>query len=346
MKHLKILINGFGRIGRCIFRQAIAHKSLEVVAINDINPDVAGLVYQLKYDSIWGRLNHRVVLADQGFELDGRFIAVKANPDLTKVLAQIEDIDLVIDATGAAYDLGKVDAILQRSGHHLYTHWVPACAEVKTVIFGVNSQMFDPRKDRRLSSSICDAVSLGPLLKLLDDEFGLGNGFLTTLHPWLAYQRLLDSNAPDWSHPVDKLSNHSLGRAAVNNLITKSTTAIFATDVVLPGVLQKVDSFSYRVPTNVVSSATLNIGLNKAASSLAVTELVNAACAAQSWQVFNQFSEALVSSDFVGDEHSLSIDQRWTLVNNDNMLRIVYFYDNEWGYSSRVVDAMKLIAAC
>lgn len=345
MKRLRILINGFGRIGRCVFRQALASDACEVVAINDLNPDVAGLVYQLKYDSTWGRLAADVVSTEQGFSVDGKDVAVSSNPDLAQVLAGLEDIDLVLDATGAKYDLATVNAALGRARHHLYTHWVSADMPTRTVMFGVNDQDFDPRQDRRISTSICDAISLGPILKLLGDEFGLGRGFLTTLHPWLAYQRLLDSNAPGWSHPTDNSSNHSLGRAAVNNLIPKSTTAMFATDIVLPGSLDKIDSFSYRVPTNVVTSATLNIKLNTAASAQDVTNAFSAAQARQSHRVFHMFNEPLVSTDFAGDEHSVCIDQRWTVVNQDGMLRLVYFYDNEWGYSARVVDTIRMIAS-
>lgn len=343
MKRLRILVNGFGRIGRCVFRQLLTSDLAEVVAINDLNPDVAGLVYQLKFDSTWGRLPASVALSEQGFMVDGKSVRVTANPQLSQVLAEHQDIDVVLDATGASYNLEQINAALAHTGHHIYTHWVGADTPTRTVMFGVNEQDFDPSRDRRISTSICDAVSLGPILKLLDQEFGLGRGFLTTLHPWLAYQRLLDSNAPGWTHPTDN-SNHALGRAAVNNLIPKSTTAMYATDVVLPGMRERIDSFSYRVPTNVVTSATLNIKLNKTASAQDVTDAFAAAQASQGFQVFQQFSEPLVSADFAGDTHSVSIDQRWTLVNQDGTLRLVYFYDNEWGYSARVVDTIRLIA--
>jgi glyceraldehyde 3-phosphate dehydrogenase len=154
----------------------------------------------------------------------------------------------------------------------------------------------------------------------------------------------MDGHAPNWSHPDDQNSNYSLGRAAPNNLIVKSTTAILATEVLFPALANILESVSYRIPTNIVSSATLNIKLNTSVGAEDVIAAMNQFERVQQNKILAHTYEPMVSIDYLGEEHSVVVDHRWTKVNKDFVLRLVYFYDNEWGYSSRVLDLIRIIA--
>jgi glyceraldehyde 3-phosphate dehydrogenase len=344
MRRLRIGINGFGRIGRVIFRLAHKYNLFDVVLINDIYPDKSNLVYQLKFDSIWGKFPGVVTINESGFAVDNRNIAVTHESSLPNVPWEKHGVDVVVDSAGAKWDLPSIETASKQFGHYINTHWTPELEKVKTVIFGVNEHTFDPLQHRILSSSICDAIALGPIIALLSNQFGIHSGFLTTLHPWLSYQHLMDGHAPNWSHPDDQNSNYSLGRAAPNNLIVKSTTAILATEVLFPALANILESVSYRIPTNIVSSATLNIKLNTSVGAEDVIAAMNQFERVQQNKILAHTYEPMVSIDYLGEEHSVVVDHRWTKVNKDFVLRLVYFYDNEWGYSSRVLDLIRIIA--
>ncbi len=345
MKRIKLGINGFGRIGRAIFRINHQYNLFDVAIINDINPDTANLAYLLRYDSVHGAFPDAVGVDQEKLIIRNHAIAVHHCPRILDVPWQEHGVDVLIDASGAKGNAAAGPALLDMLGYYINTHAATEAEhDVKTVVFGVNEHEFDPLKDRLLSSSICDTVALGPVIKLLEDHYGIESGFLTTLHPWLGGQHLLDGSA-DFSKAPDGMDSHyALGRSAVNNLIPKSTTAVLAADAVLPGILKKIASFSYRVPTTIVSSAVLNLSLANPADQGELIEMFYRFEREQHWKIISNSIEPKVSLDYSGNEFSTAIDQRWTMLKNGRNLRMVYWYDNEWGYSSRVVDLVKLIA--
>ena len=210
-------------------------------------------------------------------------------------------------------------------------------------MFGVNEDILRDKGKKIISSSICDAVSLGPVYRVLEENYGIESGFLTTLHPWLSYQNLLDGSAKSWSQPGDVYSHYALGRSSVMSVIPKSTSAVRALSNVFPEALDKVRSFSYRTPTSIVSSAVLSVLLKK---NVTVEELVSNFKEEenkQKWDVFYTTDAPLISVDYIGNGFSVIVDTRWIQVANGNHAEIVYWYDNEWGYSSRMVDIVRYI---
>ena len=344
VRRLKIGINGFGRIGRAILRINHQLDLFDVVVINDINPDLANLAYLLRYDSVHGAFPGGVGVGAGKMIVGGKTIAVHHHAHIRGVPWQDHAVDVLIDASGSRENLAAAADGSAMAGHYLYTHAVRGEANIKTLVFGVNEDEFEPLRDTLISASICDTIALGPLVKLIEQRYGIACGFLTTLHPWLSDQHLLDGPANASRAPDGMDSHYALGRAAINNLIPKSTTAVVAADLMFPGLSQKLESFSYRVPTNIVSSAVLNLTLRDTAEQAELIEMFYRFEREQKWKIITNSTEPKVSLDYGGCEFSVAIDQRWTMVKNGRNLRLVYWYDNEWGYSSRVVDLVRLIA--
>jgi glyceraldehyde 3-phosphate dehydrogenase len=225
----------------------------------------------------------------------------------------------------------------------LVTHTCPSADF--TLVFGATESAFDPARHRVVSTSICDAAAAAPVLKTLNDAFGIEYGFVTTLHPWLAYQNLMDGPSRSQAFPGHVYSHYALGRASVGALIPKPTTVVSACERVVPEVRGKLKCMSYRVPTPCVSSADLSLQLRASTTEHDVLEAFRALSASQGdRQVVRITDEPLVSVDYLGDPHSCIIDTRWLMLNEGRQLKVVLWYDNEWGYSSRVVDALDLTA--
>ncbi len=340
---LRVGINGFGRIGRAIYRINAQRDLFDVVAINDINPDGANIAYLLQYDSTYGRLEQPATFEQGELVVGKQRSALHHFPNVGSVPWRQHDVDVVIESSGhpdngayLASGDGGIDYMVQ-------TYTADPGGAVKTIIFGVNEEEFDPASHRRLSSSICDTISLAPVIKLLEGRFGVVGGSLTTVHPWLNSQNLLDGQGATWFHPQDNTSAHALGRAADNNLIPKSTSAVLAAEAVFPGINSRIESFSFRVPTSIVSGAVLNVELEKPTDRDGVMGLFAERERTQERPIFQSVEAPLVSIDYRASEYSANIDQRWTSVREERKLRMVYWYDNEWGYASRVVDLVGLI---
>jgi glyceraldehyde 3-phosphate dehydrogenase len=341
---LRIGIHGFGRIGRAVFRIIHERGTADVVAINDINPDTGNIAYLLRHDSIHGRFRGQVQAEADWLVVDGRRIRVTHLPHMADVGWQALGVDVLIDATSSKASILGAEAQRSVAAFYVKTHAVYGLDDIRTLMFGVNDSAFDPRIHKRISTSICDAVALCPIVALLEKACGVESGFLTTLHPWLADQQLMDGNAQP-AHLADDLQSHyALGRSAINNLIPKSTSALRAAAEILPGIDDRLASLSYRVPTNIVSSAVLQVTLGQATTRAAIIDLFRQAEAGQHWPVITSSVEPRVSLDYAGTPFSAAIDERWTTVQNERDLLLMYWYDNEWGYSSRVVDAIDLIA--
>ena len=346
MNKPRVLLNGFGRIGRAIFRVNLQRQLFDLVAINVINPDNKNIEYLTKYDSTYGRLTNEVASDDRNLYIDGCPIRVTHESEIKNL--NFTGIDVVIEATGVQKNNEQIEALAagefggKANSVRRFIITNISCKSAVNVIFGVNEELLDDKSIRIVSSSICDTISCAPIYNILQKNFTIESGFLTTLHPWLSYQNLLDGPAKSWSNPGDVFSHYALGRAAPQTLIPKSTSAIRGLDFVFPGALQKISSFSYRTPTPVVSSAVLTLKLTENTDTDTLVSLFKDFESKQTHHVIRTTDEPLVSTDYAGDDYSAIIDTRWIQVNNGNHIELVYWYDNEWGYSTRVAEVASL----
>ncbi len=346
MRKLKIGINGIGRIGKAIIRNNLNSKTFELVHINDINPDIDNVIYQLNYDTLYGNLidNSFYVRKDDFIANDTDKFSYSNYSKITDVKWDSYGVDIVIDSSGIKSNVLLSHDLVNKSDvkHVVVTH---SPDEVDfTMILGVNSELLDLNKHKVISSSICDATALAPVLKEVDENFGILNGYVTTLHPWLNYQKLMDGPSSSWSVPGKIFHHYALGRSSIGNMIPKPTTAMDATFKVLPNLKGKIGSFSYRTPTNIVGSADITLTVNKNINKNQVMSLFEKLEKNQINNIFNNTSDPLVSLDFIRTQVSVNIDHRWTDVVNGNLLKLVLWYDNEWGYSSKVVEQIKFIS--
>ena len=332
-------INGFGRIGRAIFRILMQKKCFDAIVINDINPDNKNLAYQLKYDSLYGKLDYDITADDEGITVNGKKVYVYHEKKIDEVPWEKHDVKRVICSSGV-FDNVVRSRNLKEKGikQSIITHSPDEKVLDKSIIMGVNEEELDVKKDMVISSSICDAIAFAPVAKALHNSYGIDHGFVTTLHPWLQYQNLLDGPSPSWSMPGHIFSHYTLGRASTLSLLPKPTTTVMAASKVLKFLEGKFYSFSYRIPTAAVCSSDVSVKLNKKVTKEEVINLFKEEERKQKFKIFYNNFEPLVSIDFKGMEHSVIVDQRWTAVNDGNYLKLILWYDNEWGYSSRVVD--------
>lgn len=341
---VRIGINGFGRIGRVLARIALEEPDVEIVAINELDRDVSNLAYLLRFDSLYGRLDRPVSAGDGSISVAGRAIPVSAERDIRDVRWQDHGVDVIVEATGVASNVAGGRDVVARGGAHkvVVTNANPGVD--LTVVIGVNEQDYRREAHHVLSSSICDANAVAPVLHELDRQWGIESGFVTTLHPWLSYQNLLDGPVSSVASPGHSWQDYSLGRASVINLIPKDTTAATAACAVLPGLAGRLEAISFRVPTHIVSASDLSICLSHPASA----EDIHAAFEAASQRLPNVIRlerEALVSSDYMRTRQSCIVDSRRTKVVGGRFLKMVTWYDNEWAYSNRVLDVARLSMA-
>ncbi len=332
-------INGFGRIGRAIFRKNLEGRNFRVPIINDTNPDNNNLAYQLKYDSIYGTLPGKIIGNDKGIMIDGRQYRVFHEKKISDVPWGGEDLEIVVDSSGVRDNVVcSRDLEKQNIKYTIITHSPEEALLDRSVIMGVNENEINFKRDKIISSSICDAIAFAPVVKKLNEFYDVEHGFLTTIHPWLQYQHLLDGSPISWSKPGQIYDGYEVGRASTFSLLPKPTTCVDATCKVLKSLEGKIECFSYRVPTPVVSSANINLKLGKTPSREEIVSLFEELEKSQKLKIISNNFEPLVSIDFKGDEHSAIVDHRWTTINKFGYVRLVLWYDNEQGYSSRVLD--------
>ncbi|MDB9877736.1 hypothetical protein OAC79_02995 [Amylibacter sp.] len=344
----KLTINGFGRIGRSVFRKAISDPRFDVVAINDLNPDTNNICYLYNYDSIHGVEAE----ANRLRAINSNTIQIGKNGPLVTYSKSdsIEDIDLsntdvIVDASGLSNNGNSIKRALSNNPKIkvLATHMHPD-AELYLVL-GANHDAQSTNNISFVSSSICDATALAPVIRALDEKFGISKGHITTVHPWLNYQNLMDGPSTSWANPGDIYHHYPLGRSALDNLIPKPTTAVDATLQSLPGFDAQISSFSYRVPTSIVGSANLVLQLKEVPESK--KEVIDAFIQFDKnlpWPIFAINDDPLISKDFVNRPESAIIDSRWIEL-LDNQLHLVLWYDNENGYSARVLDQSEYITS-
>lgn len=334
---MKVGINGFGRIGRAILRKVLESKDFEIVVINDINPDNKNIAYQLKYDSLYGTLKNEIKTNDKGITIDGKQIFIFHEKYIENVKWEWYNAEIVIDSSGVYRNIEGARKLKGKVKHIVLTN---SPKEVKTIIMGVNEN--EIKDDFIISNSICDANAIAPIVNLLNKAYGIEHGFVTTLHPYLQYQNLLDGSSPSFAYPNSIYPHYGLGRASTFSLIPKPTTAVEAVCKVLKELEGKFYAFSYRVPTAVVSSSDISIKLSRKVTVDEIKNLFETEAKKQKYKIFYNNYEPLVSIDFKGMEYSVVIDQRWTKIKG-NYLKLVLWYDNEWGYSCRVVDLVNCL---
>jgi glyceraldehyde 3-phosphate dehydrogenase len=330
----RIGINGFGRIGRNYFRAALEQGAdLEIVAVNDLtSPET--LAHLLKYDSVTGRLGVSVEVADGGLVVDGKTIKVLAERDPANLPWADLGVDIVVESTGfftKASDARKhIDA-----GAKKVLISAPASDEDITVVLGVNDDQYDPENHHIISNASCTTNCLGPLAKVLNDNFGIERGLMTTIHAYTADQNLQDGPHKDLRR----------ARAAAINMVPTSTGAAKAIGLVLPELKGKLDGYAIRVPVPTGSATDLTVTVGREVSVEEVNAAYKAAAAEGPLKGYLTYTEApIVSSDIVTDPASSIFDSGLTKVIG-NQVKVVSWYDNEWGYSNRLVDLTEIVAA-
>ncbi|MBE4720276.1 type I glyceraldehyde-3-phosphate dehydrogenase [Pseudarthrobacter sp. AB1] len=330
----RIGINGFGRIGRNYFRAALAQGAdLEIVAVNDLTSPEA-LAHLLKYDSVGGRLKETVEVKDGNIVVDGNVIKVLAERDPANLPWGELGVDIVIESTGfftkAAAAQKHIDA-----GAKKVLISAPASDEDITIVMGVNDGLYDNATHNIISNASCTTNCLGPLAKVLNDTFGIERGLMTTIHAYTADQNLQDG-------PHNDLRR---ARAAAINMVPTSTGAAKAIGLVLPELKGKLDGYAIRVPVPTGSATDLTVTVSRETTVEEVNAALKKASESEEFQGILTYTDApIVSSDIVGDPSSSIFDSGLTKVIG-NQVKVVSWYDNEWGYSNRLVDLTELVAA-
>jgi len=329
---IKVGINGFGRIGRNIMRAAMAHDDIDIVAVNDLT-DAATLAHLLKYDSILGNLRADISATGDSITVDGDKFKVLAQKDPAQLPWKDFGVDVVFESTGrftTRDDAAKHIA----GGAKRVVITAPAKKPDATFVMGVNHETYDPAKHHVISNASCTTNCLAPVAKVLHESFGITKGWMTTCHAYTNDQQLLDLPHKDIRR----------ARAAALSIIPTTTGAAAAVGEVLPALKGKLDGISLRVPTPNVSVVDLNVLIDKPATAEEVNAQFKAAADGPLKGFLEYVTAPLVSIDFRGNPHSASLDSPYTKVMDGNFVKILAWYDNEWGYSSRCVDLILYMA--
>lgn len=332
MAKTKIGINGFGRIGRNVFRAMMNHPELEVVAVNDLT-DSKTIAHLLKYDSVHGKLLADVQVTDNGFSVDGKEVVVLAERDPSQLKWADYGVDIVIESTGRFTKREDASKHLNGGAKKVIIS-APAKNEDITIVMGVNHQKYDPEAHTVISNASCTTNCLAPVAKVLHENFGIRRGLMTTVHAYTNDQQILDLPHKDLRR----------ARAAGESIIPTTTGAAKAVSLVLPELAGKLNGFAMRVPTKNVSVVDLVAELEKEVDVEQVNEALKKEAEGKLKGILNYSEEPLVSIDYNGDPHSSTVDALSTMVLEGNMVKVVAWYDNEWGYSNRVVDLAEYIA--
>jgi glyceraldehyde 3-phosphate dehydrogenase len=328
---VKVGINGFGRIGRNIFRSALGNKDIEFVAVNDLTTP-ATLAHLLKYDSILGNLPNNVSHSENSLTVDGKTIKVFAERDPAKLDWASVGAEIVIESTGFFTDAEKAKAHLGSTVKKVIIS-APASNEDLTVVLGVNEGKYDPAKHNVISNASCTTNCLAPVVKVLHETFNITSGIMTTIHSYTNDQVILDTPHKDLRR----------ARAAALSMIPSSTGAAKALKLVIPETSGKLDGFAIRVPTPNVSIVDLTFISEKTTDAKAVNAALKAASEGELKGILGYEAGELVSSDFKGNKLSSIVDAPLTKVVG-NSVKVLSWYDNEWGYSNRVVDLVGFLA--
>jgi len=330
---VKVGINGFGRIGRNVFRAALNNPEVEIVAINDLT-DVKTLAHLLRYDSTHGRIDATVEAGEGALIVNGKSIKVFAERDPGALPWAEYGVEIVVESTGIFTAKEKAEAHLKGGAKKVIIS-APATNEDITIVMGVNEDKYDPAKHTIISNASCTTNCLAPFAKVLHEKFGIVKGMMSTIHSYTNDQQVLDLPHKDLRR----------ARAAAENIIPSTTGAAKAVSLVLPELKGKLNGMAFRVPTPNVSVTDLVVELSRNVTVEEVNAALKEAANGPLKGILNYSEEPLVSSDYNGDPASSTIDALSTMVVGDNLVKVVSWYDNEWGYSNRVVDLAAYIAS-
>jgi glyceraldehyde 3-phosphate dehydrogenase len=328
----KIGINGFGRIGRLAFRAAVGRKDVEVVGINDlVEPDY--MAYMLKYDSTHGRFDGTVEVKDGNLIVNGKKIRVTAEKDPTNLKWNEVGAEIIIESTGLF--LTQADGQKHiTAGAKKVVFSAPAKDDTPTFVMGVNHKQLKP-EHTIVSNASCTTNCLAPIAKVLNDKFGILEGLMSTVHAVTATQKTVDGpSAKDWRG----------GRGAYQNIIPSSTGAAKAVALVIPALKGKLTGMSFRVPVADVSVVDLTVRLEKPASYEAIKAAMKEASEGELKGILGYTEDDVVSSDFLGDARTSIFDAKAGISLNDTFVKVVSWYDNEWGYSNKLVDLVQEVS--
>ena len=328
----KVGINGFGRIGRLAFRAAINRKDIEIVGINDlVEPDY--MAYMLKYDSTHGRFDGTVEVKDGNLIVNGKKIRVTAEKDPANLKWNEVGAEIVVESTGLF--LTQADGQKHiTAGAKKVVFSAPAKDDTPTFVMGVNHKKLT-KEHTIVSNASCTTNCLAPIAKVLNDKFGILEGLMSTVHAVTATQKTVDGpSAKDWRG----------GRGAYQNIIPSSTGAAKAVALVIPELKGKLTGMSFRVPVADVSVVDLTVRLNKAASYEQIKAAMKEASEGELKGILGYTEEDVVSQDFLGDARTSIFDSKAGIALNDNFVKVVSWYDNEWGYSNKLIDLVQELA--
>jgi glyceraldehyde 3-phosphate dehydrogenase len=330
----RIAINGFGRIGRCILRAALSRKEdLEIVAINDLDKPAA-LAHLFKYDSVHRTWPGTVKSTEKGIVVDGKEIAVTAERDPSVLPWKGMNVDVVLECTGRFTARDGAEKHLKAGAKKVIIS-APAKGPDLTIAYGINHNEYDPAKHHVISNASCTTNCLAPIAKVLVDNFGVEKGLMTTVHSYTNDQRILDLTHDDMRR----------ARAAALSMIPSSTGAAKAIGEVIPQLKGKMHGISVRVPTPNVSLVDLTVNTSKSVTAEAVIEAYRKAAEGPLKGILQFSDEPTVSVDYNGNPHSAIFDSTNCFVMGDNMLKVMAWYDNEWGFSNRMVDTAKFLVS-
>jgi glyceraldehyde 3-phosphate dehydrogenase len=331
MSKIKVGINGFGRIGRLAFRAAQQRNDIEVVGINDLL-DVEYMSYMLRYDTVHGKFNGTVDVKDGKLVVNGKAIRVTAEKDPANLKWGEIGADYVIESTGLFLDKPKAEAHLKAGAKKVILS-APSKDETPMFVYGVNHKSYTKDMDI-ISCASCTTNCLAPITKVLNDTFGIVEGLMTTVHATTATQKTVDGpSAKDWRG----------GRAAAGNIIPSSTGAAKAVTKVIPALKGKLTGMAFRVPTLDVSVVDLTCRLEKATTYEEICKVMKSASEGELKGILGYTEDEVVSSDFIGDARTSIFDAKAGIMLNANFVKIISWYDNEWGYSNKLLDVMAYI---
>ncbi|MBB5021083.1 type I glyceraldehyde-3-phosphate dehydrogenase [Desulfurispira natronophila] len=330
---MKVAINGFGRIGRSVFRIASQRQDMEVVAINDLT-DAKTLAHLLKYDSVHGTFAADVKAKDDSIVVDGKEIRVYAEKNPADLPWKSLGVEYVLEATGIFTERDKAQAHIDAGAKKVIIS-APGKNEDATIVMGVNEGNYDPARHHVVSNASCTTNCLAPAAKVILDNFGIRKGFMTTIHSYTNDQRILDLPHKDLRR----------ARAAAMSMIPTTTGAAKAVSLVIPEVKGKLDGVAVRVPTPNVSVVDFVCEVEKNTTAEAVNKAFQAAAEGPMKGVLAYCDEPLVSIDFMGSTYSSIIDADNTKVMEGNLVKVFTWYDNEWGYSCRCIDLIAHMAS-
>ncbi len=330
---VKVAINGFGRIGRNVFRASQGNSDIEIVAINDLtNSDT--LAHLLKYDSVHGKFGGTVESKDDALVVNGKEIKVLAQRDPAQLPWGDMGVDVVVESTGFFVDRDGANKHIEAGAKKVIIS-APAKNEDITIVMGVNQEDYDPAAHNIISNASCTTNCLAPFAKVLNDNLKIVKGTMTTIHSYTNDQKILDLPHKDLRR----------ARAAAMSMIPTTTGAAKAVALVIPELKGKVDGMAMRVPTPDVSVVDLVVEVEKETSAEAVNAMLKEAANGAMKGILNYTDEPLVSIDYMGDPASSTIDAKSTMVIGGNMVKVLSWYDNEMGYSTRVVDLISYIVS-